>query len=210
MQKGWLFDFKVTWWSMLRLPRAVRKTLRSHLSSLCQSPSNRSRNRYRGGSGSTSFSSSTMVLLLLEIPSKRHQKKKKTLRKSGPRRAAEPENSASSAFCYSEHKWATNTFMALMAGSSSLPWRKKKLIPLSAPAKPIQHLNPLHFSSLAGNRSLLGAGEAPLSPGCCGSRRATGCVSWQHPPCLPARRTHALGMRHLPSDQMDHTQKAHY
>ena len=34
----------------------------SYLSSACQSPSNRSRNRYRGGSGRTSFSSSTILL----------------------------------------------------------------------------------------------------------------------------------------------------
>ncbi|TNN70359.1 hypothetical protein EYF80_019385 [Liparis tanakae] len=48
-----------------RIQCAVRKRCQHpYLSSVCQSPSNRSRNRYRGGSGSTSFSSSTMVLLL--------------------------------------------------------------------------------------------------------------------------------------------------
>lgn len=60
-----------------RIRRAVRKRckqLHPYLSSVCQSPSNRSRNRYRGGNGSTSFSSSTMVLLYRAQRERYHRK----------------------------------------------------------------------------------------------------------------------------------------
>lgn len=137
VQKKWVLSrhSDIMFWCCTdaqRIRCAVRKRykqLHSYLSSLCQSPSNRSRNRYRGGSGSTSFSSSTMVPLL-----------KTQRQRQIPPQTAPPQlggdllqnQLSSSSFCYSKHKSVTNTLIHLMVPYSSFFRKKEKTSLFSA------------------------------------------------------------------------------
>lgn len=94
--------------------RKRNKQLHPYLSSDCQSPSNKSRNRYRGGNGSTSFSSSTIVLFKThrwrQIPPKRASPQQ---RRGGPVQ----QRLRSSLLCYSTI--ITHTSMRFMAHCST-------------------------------------------------------------------------------------------
>lgn len=135
VQKKWVLSrhSDIMFWCCTdaqRIRCAVRKRykqLHSYLSSLCQSPSNRSRNRYRGGSGSTSFSSSTMVPLL-----KTQRQRQIPPQTAPPQRGGDllQNQLSSSSFCYSEHKSVTNTLIHLMVPYSSFFRKKRKNISL--------------------------------------------------------------------------------
>lgn len=194
VQKKWVLSrhSDIMFWCCTdaqRIRCAVRKRykqLHSYLSSLCQSPSNRSRNRYRGGSGSTSFSSSTMVPLL-----KTQRQRQIPPQTAPPQRGGDllQNQLSSSSFCYSEHKSVTNTLIHLMVPYSSFFRKKRKKHLSSLPPVTMQ----LYFSSHWGNRSKTfirrWVGVAPLF---CDSWRATGCLSLTPASSLPELHMDAL------------------
>lgn len=169
-----------------------RRKLRPYLSSVCQSPSNRSRNRYRGGSGSTSFSSSTMVLLRAQ---RRRQVSPQTAETGAPR-----ANSVPRFFCYSKRRLTRNTSIHLTAslgGRGGLSSKQKNQLPRCL----VANYNTAVLLSSRGNRSVGAYRGGSATTVTAGEQLVVSIHSSILPVRAPQGRTRWLRTSNLPSGE---------